>query len=104
MDVERAVSWLHAGSQGSARAADQWRLSPCRRRTSPACTSESSGSRGLPSHVEIDPNGSGLDEVSYANCEDVKSVSEQRLMGRLGAVDAAVTFQIARTLRFLLDL
>lgn len=60
--------------------------------------------RGLPSHVEIDPGSSGLDEVSYAKCEDVKSVSEQRLIGRLGAVDAQVMFAVARALRFLLDL
>ena len=39
--------------------------------------------RGLPSHVEIDPVSSGLDEVSYAKCEDVKSISEQRLIARL---------------------
>jgi mRNA interferase MazF len=60
--------------------------------------------RGLPSHIEIDPNGSGLDEVSYAKCEDVKSVSDQRLIGRLGLVNDQVTSQIGRALRFLLDL
>lgn len=60
--------------------------------------------RGLPSHIEIEPDASGLDEVSYAKCEDIKSVSEQRLLGRLGVVDDAVTFQIERALRFLLDL
>jgi mRNA interferase MazF len=60
--------------------------------------------RDLPSHVEIDPDGSGLEEISYAKCEDVKSVSEQRLIGRLGAADEPATFQIARALRFLLDL
>jgi mRNA interferase MazF len=60
--------------------------------------------RGLPSHVEIDQSTSGLDEVSYAKCEDLKSVSEQRLVGRLGVVGDDVMFQAARTLRFLLDL
>jgi mRNA interferase MazF len=60
--------------------------------------------RGLPSHIEIDPSYSGMDEISYAKCEDVKSISEQRLIGRLGAVDDEVLFQIARALRFLLDL
>jgi mRNA interferase MazF len=60
--------------------------------------------RGLPSHIVIDRDGSGLDEVSYAKCEDVKSVSEQRLLGRLGVVDDEVMFQAARALRFLLDL
>lgn len=60
--------------------------------------------RGLPSHIEIDQAGSGLDEVSYAKCEDVKSISEQRLTTRLGAVGDDVMFEAARALRFLLDL
>jgi mRNA interferase MazF len=60
--------------------------------------------RGLPSHIEIDRGTSGLDEVSYAKCEDVKSVSKQHLISRLGAVGDEVMFQTARALRFLLDL
>ena len=60
--------------------------------------------RGLPSHIEIDKRGSGLDELSYAKCEDVKSISEQRLIAQLGAVEEQVMFQIARALRFLLEL
>jgi len=60
--------------------------------------------RHLPSHVELDQAGSGLDELSYAKCEDVKSISEQRLIGQLGAVSDVVMFEIARALRFLLDL
>jgi mRNA interferase MazF len=60
--------------------------------------------RGLPSHVEIEQGASGLDQVSYAKCEDVKSVSTQRLIGRLGVVNDETMFQIARALRFLLDL
>lgn len=60
--------------------------------------------RDLPSHVEIEPGDSGLDDLSYAKCEDVKSISEQRLLGRLGAVNTEVAFRIGRTLRFLLDL
>jgi mRNA interferase MazF len=60
--------------------------------------------RGLPSHIEIEPSNSGLDEVSYAKCEDVKSVSEQRLIARLGSVPDTVLFDIGRALRFLLAL
>jgi mRNA interferase MazF len=60
--------------------------------------------RELPSHVEIDRGRSGLDDVSYAKCEDVKSISEQRLVARLGAVSDETVFLIARALRFLLDL
>lgn len=60
--------------------------------------------RGLPSHVEIDPATSGLDETSYAKCEDVKSVSDHRLVARLGTVDQEALFAVARSLTFLLDL
>ena len=60
--------------------------------------------RDLPSHVEIDPGESGLDEVSYAKCEDLKSISERRLISRVGEVIPEVTFEIGRVLRILLDL
>jgi len=59
--------------------------------------------RALPSHIEIEPEMSGLDEVSYAKCEDVKSVSDHRLIARLGRVPDEALFTIARALRFLLD-
>lgn len=61
--------------------------------------------RELPSHIEIDPGGeSGLDEISYAKGEDIKSISGQRLLTRLGTVDNATMFEVARVLRFLLEL
>ncbi|HEX5193441.1 MAG TPA: type II toxin-antitoxin system PemK/MazF family toxin [Solirubrobacteraceae bacterium] len=60
--------------------------------------------RGLPAHIELDAERSGLDEVSYAKCEDVKSVSEQRLIARLGTAGEDAIFGISRALRFLLDL
>lgn len=60
--------------------------------------------RNLPSHVEIEPGLSGLADVSYAKCEDIKSVSEQRLVMRLGVIGNVAEFQVAHALRFLLDL
>jgi mRNA interferase MazF len=60
--------------------------------------------RGLPSHIEIERGDSGLDVVSYAKCEDLKSISEQRLITRLGQVGPHVIFEIGRVLRFLLEL
>lgn len=59
--------------------------------------------RELPSHVELDPKECGIDEVSYAKCEDVKSVSEHRLVARLGTANDEALFAITRVLRFLLD-
>ena len=59
--------------------------------------------RGVPSHIEIDQQDSGLDEVSYAKCEDVKSISDHRLVVRLGAAKDETMFSIVRTLKLLLD-
>lgn len=59
--------------------------------------------RRLPSHVELDPEACGLDEVSHAKCEEVKSVSDERLVTRLGAANDEALFAITRALRFLLD-
>lgn len=59
--------------------------------------------RELPSHVELDPTECGLDEVSYANCEEVKSVPEHRFVARLGAANDEALVAITRVLRFLLD-
>lgn len=60
--------------------------------------------RELPSHVEIEPGESGLDHPSYAKCEDVKSVSDRRLVGRLGVAGPGPVFEIAQVLRYLFGL
>jgi mRNA interferase MazF len=60
--------------------------------------------RDLPLHVEIDPGESGLDETSYAKCEDVKSVSVERMVRRFGVVPPEVVHRISRTLRYVLEL
>ncbi len=60
--------------------------------------------RGLPSHIEIEPGESGLDHVSYAKCEDVTSISDRRLVSRLGDAGPYVMHDVGRVLRYLLDL
>jgi mRNA interferase MazF len=60
--------------------------------------------RGLPSHIELDPADAGLDQISYAKCEDIKSVSDRRLVARLGLAGPETMFAIDRVLRILLDL
>ena len=59
--------------------------------------------RGLPSHIELDPQSSGLDDITYAKCEDIKSISDERLIARLGDAPLDALFDITRSLRFLLD-
>ena len=60
--------------------------------------------RELPSHIEVEAGESGLDTTSYAKCEDVKSISDRRLVARLGACEPDVVFEIGRVLTYLLDL
>jgi mRNA interferase MazF len=58
--------------------------------------------RDLPSHIELDPQTSELSEVSYAKCEDIKSISEQRLIAKLGSANDEALFDISKALAFLL--
>lgn len=60
--------------------------------------------RDLPSHIEIDSVGSGLDQVSYAKCEDLKSIAVERLVHRLGTVESSVMLRVGSVLRYLLAL
>lgn len=60
--------------------------------------------RGLPSHIEITPAGTGLAETSYAKTEDIKSISTHRLTHRLGRADPATLRHITRALDWLLEI
>lgn len=59
---------------------------------------------GFPTRVVIEPDGlNRLDAVSYARCEDIRAVSERRLVHSLGRVDPVVMTDVTRTLRIFLD-
>ncbi len=58
--------------------------------------------RSLPSHIEVEPQGSGLRETSYAKCEDVKSVSQDRLVDRIGRVSDPAQNMITAVIRTLI--
>ena len=60
--------------------------------------------RGLPSHVELSPDDTALREIGYAKGEDVKSVSVQRLVHRLGRVPDVQMRRLSSVLSVLLDL
>lgn len=65
----------------------------------------SSTRRGSPFHIEVEPSaGSGLMETSYIRCEDVRSVSDRRLVTLLGRVDGVALVQVEAILRRLLGL
>lgn len=59
--------------------------------------------RGLSLHVEVEPTAeTGLQAVSYAQCELLRSVSARRLQHRLGHVDVATSAAIDDVVRALL--
>lgn len=59
--------------------------------------------RGLPVHVEVEPDATnGLGDLSYVQCELVRSVGRGRLVHRLGSVGAEVSFAVHDVLALLL--
>jgi mRNA interferase MazF len=60
--------------------------------------------RSDPTHVEIGPGSSGLKEISYVKCEDLRAISPLRLGRRFGSAEDAVMSRIDVILRRLLSL
>ena len=44
--------------------------------------------KNIPLHVQINPPEGGLKEISYAKCEDLRSISKARLIECYGKVSA----------------
>ncbi len=61
-----------------------------------------SKSKAIRSHVEIVPPEGGLNVTSYIKCEDVRSISIQRLSRSLGKVTADTMDEVESRLRFIL--
>lgn len=59
--------------------------------------------RGWNTHVEVATGGTGLDRISWAKCEDIRSVSDQRMIRRLGSAPETVLAEVERVLRHLLE-
>ena len=61
--------------------------------------------RGLSLHVEVEASDtSGLDEVSYVQCELIRSINRNRLIDRLGAFFPYVRYQVATVITSLLNI
>ncbi len=61
-------------------------------------------SRGLSLHVEIEPTrDNGLDEVSYVQCELIRSVNAARLVHRFGAIEPSASRHVADVVTTLLS-
>lgn len=63
-----------------------------------------STSYGLRSHVELERGHGGLDQLSYARCDQVRVISTRRLGARTGTAGLEERESIDRALRFILDL
>jgi mRNA interferase MazF len=59
--------------------------------------------RGIPSHLRILPPEGGLRYVSFALCEQVKSLSVSRLNRRLGAVDRVTVERVQAMVGLFVD-
>ena len=61
--------------------------------------------RGVPTHVEVRPPDGGLREISFAMCEQVRSLAVERLGSRpFGRVPVTVLDSVENRLRLLLAL
>lgn len=60
--------------------------------------------RGAATHVEVEPGVSGLKEVSYAKCEDIRAISPRRFQQEFGHAEDHVMHSIEVIVRRLLAL
>lgn len=60
--------------------------------------------RGYPTRIELDGAGLGLAGTSYVQAEQVRTISSDRCVHRLGLADGIAMMQVDRVLRYLLDL
>jgi mRNA interferase MazF len=59
---------------------------------------------GLRSHVELSVGSSGLGRVSYARCDQLRTVSTERIRRRRGALGSDEISRVDQAIRFALDL
>ena len=60
--------------------------------------------KGIPWHVEVNPPEGGLRQQSFIKCEDVRSISIERLFEQWGAVSPTTLIMVEERLRILLNL
>lgn len=60
--------------------------------------------KGIPFHVKIEPPEGGLKVTSFIKCEDVRSISVERLEQRLGMVSPNILTEVEDRLRILMGL
>jgi mRNA interferase MazF len=63
-----------------------------------------SKANGIPLHVAVAPPEGGLIQPSFIKCEDVRSVSKERLLNKLGIVTTQTMAAVEERIRLLLGL
>ncbi|HZS05084.1 MAG TPA: type II toxin-antitoxin system PemK/MazF family toxin [Blastocatellia bacterium] len=63
-----------------------------------------SKAKGIPFHVAVRPPEGGLKQESFIKCEDVRSISKERLLRRLGMVSNQTMEEVEDRVRILLGL
>ena len=63
-----------------------------------------SQAKGIPFHVPLNPPEGGVTKVSFIKCEDIRSISKERLIRRFGSVSDKTIDAVDDRLRILLDL
>lgn len=59
--------------------------------------------KSFPSHIEIATSESGLRIISYAKCEDIRSISKARLLHRIGQITKSTLKAIEDKVKIILD-
>lgn len=60
--------------------------------------------KGIPLHVEIIPPDGGVKKRSFVKCEDIRSISKERLLNRIGVVSTDVMSEVEERLKILIGL
>ncbi len=60
--------------------------------------------KNIPLHVVISPSEGGVKETSFIKCEDIRSISIERLVSKLGAVSPNIFAAAEDRVRILLGL
>lgn len=60
--------------------------------------------KGIPLHVPITHETSHLPQKSYIKCEDIRSISKERLISKVGNIETSLLRQVEDNLKILLGL
>jgi len=63
-----------------------------------------SKNKNIPLHVQIPPDGSGLDKLSFAKPEDIRSIAKERLIKQIGQIPKEKLQELEEKVKTLLGL